>query len=297
MRIDDSELSKPIYGPHGAIRTAARPLETAVHHAADAHVATMKVAIQYGFAMGRRAIDHEALRSARTLPEIQAAVHGIPEAVRAALLDVLVAPLKATLDAGGQAGLTILRPLLKAAEGFRALKPQVKGEPHSEVGPFGLAFNLSDENAIQWAEDHAAELAKGLSDTTRDDIADAVSRALDEGDLDRLYEDVLDAVGDDDRAELIAHHETMLSASEGQRQGWDQAVEKGLLSEKAQRVWIATADQHVCPICESLDQTTTDLDGVYTDLDGETYDGPPSHVSCRCSEGITGDENDSVEGN
>jgi hypothetical protein len=78
----------------------------------------------------------------------------------------------------------------------------------------------------------------------------------------------------------------MLAAGEGQRQGWDQAVENGLLTGDEERVWIVTGDEKVCPICEGLEDGRAKLGEPYVGDDGEEYDGPPAHVQCRCTEGI-----------
>lgn len=143
-----------------------------------------------------------------------------------------------------------------------------------------ITFNASDPKAARWARDHAAELAQDLSDTTRQNIKDAVEESV-SGDGSR--QDILAAVGDSARAELIARTETMIAVHEGQRQGWDQAIDKGLLTGDEQVEWIATSG--ACLICDELDGELRDLDGEYPDPGGE---GPPQHPNCRCTEGIAG---------
>jgi hypothetical protein len=157
---------------------------------------------------------------------------------------------------------------------LRTLKPQAKGQPHSTVGPVKLAFNVSNPKVVAWARAHAAELAKGISETTEQDIRDAVARGMEEGDLGKVYDDVLEAVGSEARADMIARTESMRASNEGQRQSWDQAVEKGLLSGDERREWIATNDSTVCDDCDALDGETADLDGEYP---GDGGDGPPLH--------------------
>src|SRR5204863_36491 len=94
---------------------------------------------------------------------------------------------------------------------------------------------------------------------------------------------ILDAIGDEARATLIARTETMIAANAGQRLGWDQAVDEGLLTGREKRQWIATDDGELCDECDALDGKTTTLDGEYPDPGG---DGPPLHPNCRCTEGI-----------
>jgi hypothetical protein len=145
-----------------------------------------------------------------------------------------------------------------------------------------MRFDVSDPRAVQWAKDHAAELAVGISDTTRERIANAIARAEAGEGLDEVYNEVLAAVGDEARAEVIARTEIMTASNEGQRQGWEQAADKGLLDPDSRRVWIAT--EGACPLCDALDGKEADLDGEYPDDGGE---GPPLHPNCRCTEGIS----------
>ncbi len=146
-----------------------------------------------------------------------------------------------------------------------------------------MRFDATNPRAAQWAKDHAAELAKGISDTTEERIKDAVSRAFEGAGIDELFGDIEDAVGDEDRAALIGRTEAMTAVNEGQREGWDQAIESGLLSGDEKVAWIATSD--ACPECEELDGETRGIDGEYP---GDGGDGPPLHPNCRCTEGIIG---------
>ena len=73
----------------------------------------------------------------------------------------------------------------------------------------------------------------------------------------------------------------MTAVNEGQREGWAQAVEAGMLDEGSKRVWIATAG--ACDICDELDGEEVGLDEEYPNDGG---DGPPQHPNCRCTEGI-----------
>ncbi len=180
-------------------------------------------------------------------------------------------------------------PTIKALQEFRStaslrtLKPQKSGQPHDVAGPYGLAFNVTDPNAIAWAEEHAAELAEGISETSRDRIKDAVARALDGDGIDAAYDDILEAVGSEARADVIARTEVMDAANEGLAQGWAQAQEAGLLSEDAQKEWIATSG--CCDDCDELDGERVGLD---EDFSGG--DDPPLHPNCRCTMGIAGAE-------
>lgn len=154
------------------------------------------------------------------------------------------------------------------------------------AGPLRMQFDAQNPAVIEWARKHAAELVTQVTDTTRERIRLAVEELQAEGDWEFAHDRIAAAVGDQDRADLIARHETMLAAGEGQRQAWAQAEDEGLLTGDEQRGWIVTPDEKLCPICEGLEDKVADLDGVYVSDDGDEYDGPPAHVLCRCSEGI-----------
>lgn len=147
-----------------------------------------------------------------------------------------------------------------------------------------LKFDAKNGNVIKWAKKHAAELVTDITKTTRELIRDEVVAAFKEGTTPAQLADILEQIIDDeDRAELIANTESMLAANNGQRQAWNQAVDKGLLEGDEKREWIATGDDLLCDECEELDGKTTNLKGDYPDPGG---DGPPLHPRCRCSEGI-----------
>lgn len=155
--------------------------------------------------------------------------------------------------------------------------------PSRNVGSIKIKFDDDNPEAATWAKKHAAELATGLSDTTRKRIATSLASAFTEGNYDsNFYKEVRSVVRDRKRADTIAHHESMTAMSEGQRQQWENAQKKGLLGSDVRRRWIATS-VGACPTCEALDGTTAPLNGWYP-WDGR--DGPPQHVNCRCTEAI-----------
>lgn len=84
-----------------------------------------------------------------------------------------------------------------------------------------------------------------------------------------------------DRALMIARTETLKASNRGQRMLWEQAIEKGLLSDDDERIWIATPDERTCDECEPLD-------GEHVTMDEEFSVGedPPIHPNCRCTVGL-----------
>lgn len=161
---------------------------------------------------------------------------------------------------------------------WRALK-----RTDRKIGPFSMRFDVNSPEAVDWADRHAAELIHGITETSREQINNAIAEALEHGNLRDAYQEILDAVGDSARAELIARTEVMTAVHEGQRAAWRQATEEGLLSGNERRTWIATGDENTCPICDGLDGQVADFDGEYPG----GYGGPPAHPRCRCTEGLT----------
>jgi hypothetical protein len=91
------------------------------------------------------------------------------------------------------------------------------------------------------------------------------------------------------RAMTIARTEVLTALNAGQRLAWEQAVDHGLLTSTATRVWITTPDDRLCPRCKAQDGLTALVGEPYllnAPEVGET-EGPPLHPSCRCAEGIT----------
>ena len=168
---------------------------------------------------------------------------------------------------------------LKVSEELRTAKG-----PEKPSASFKMKFDASNKDAAFWARKHAIELIDDVVGTTRERVRAAIARQQETGE--DSYDAILAAVGDEERAQRIAHHESMLAASEGQRQGWDQAVDAGLLTGDEERTWLVVGDKKVCPICEGLADKRAKLGDVYVGDDGEEYDGPPAHVTCRCTEGI-----------
>ena len=161
-----------------------------------------------------------------------------------------------------------------------------KDTPEKSFGPLKMSFNTKTKRAIEWAKKHAGELVEDVSKTTRKEIRRAIIRAFESGgNLRSAYKDILDAVGDESRAEMIARTESMRAANGGQREAWHQAVENGLLPDNVHRTWIYTDDGSACDICTELDGKTATLDGEYPEPGG---DGPPQHPRCRCTESIVG---------
>lgn len=158
----------------GGHRMASRHPETALHAAADAHLAKMSVAVRYAFAMGRKAIDKDALRvavEARSVPD--AVVAPVHAAVADALAGVIRPALIKVVAAGGAAAVAMLDKQLRAAS-HKFASTQVNLPP--DLAAKFAAFPVATEDlAADGREANPHITVKyGLVDATADDIRNAL---------------------------------------------------------------------------------------------------------------------------
>lgn len=139
----------------------------------------------------------------------------------------------------------------------------------------------ANEDAVAWAQDHAAELlgkdGSGgmLADTTRTmlrrTLADALARGLTPDEL--AAELMEDYAFSDARALLIAETEIAMANSHGQLAGYTAA---GLKSKR----WLLSNDEGVCPVCEG------NAEKGWVAIDAKFPGGvqaPLQHPNCRCA--------------
>jgi hypothetical protein len=286
---------------HVRFTTAKPPL----HVAADAHFARMKAAVLAAMKASRRVIDLPSLQKAIKTGDKQlaeTAVLAVPSAFKAKLKALLPPILKATLIAGGDVGASLLKGKLRTASRWcrvTELNDRLMGRHLASPGsdlcryhggsparlrttakpPDDFEFDPEDEMVQAWIEEHAAELADQLANTTEEDVAATLDDAFDAGELDDLEETIVGIAEDADRSATIAMNEVMTSVMEGQRQSWKQATDEGYLKGDEVRQW-NTADAQACDDCDELDGETADMDQDYP---GNIY-GPPLHPNCRCYE-------------
>jgi len=90
-----------------------------------------------------------------------------------------------------------------------------------------------------------------------------------------------------ERAQTIASTETAQAVNDGQRAGWEDLRERGLVSgDVYEREWLAIipGGGRTCPRCINLDGTRAPIGGVFTGDEKGPTKGPPLHPRCRCSE-------------
>ncbi len=238
------------------VRALTAHEETPVHAAADRQIAGIARVVNAAFAKGRAAYETGGGGEA-------------VDAVREALTKSLPPVLLNALEACGNAALGML-PQLRAAKDKADKVPSVK---------FKMSFDAANPDAAKWARDHGTQLAKDISETSRGRIREAVARQQETGE--EAYDDILDAVGDEVRASMIARTEAMDAANEGLAQGWSQAVEEGLLTGDEKKEWIAA--EGCCDDCDEVDGEVVSMDDDFS-----VGDDPPLHPNCRCTMGLVG---------
>ncbi len=178
-----------------------------------------------------------------------------------------------------------IRPLIEnmATDGVKMAIKQVLGKKMKKLsknaGPatpeLPELLDLANEKGIAWAEKHAAELVKGVGDTTKADIRALIAKALEEGWSNDKLADAIEESGSfsPERSEKIARTETCRADVSGNIIGWKAS---GVVTGKK---WLVAQDE-VCTICEDLNGVEVGLDEEFPDPGG---DGPPDpHPGCRC---------------
>lgn len=87
------------------------------------------------------------------------------------------------------------------------------------------------------------------------------------------------------RAERIARTELMAAANEGHLEMMKQGQEQGIIPGNAQKVWIVTPDDRLCPWCAPMEGQTRPLNANFVSGLGNVM-SPPLHPMCRCVMGI-----------
>lgn len=137
-----------------------------------------------------------------------------------------------------------------------------------DLDPFSL-----DDRISKAAIDHAAELAKGITETTRESIAREVDKSFEQGlPVSEARDAIEELVGNADRADMIAKTESVNSFNGG-------VLEFGVESGAVSKTWQAVPG--ACPICDELDGQTVDIEESWETKYG-LVKAPAAHPRCRC---------------
>ena len=180
------------------------------------------------------------------------------------LRDALIAVLQDVADAGADFGRLQVE---RAFMGVKAIDP-----PTFAVGV--VDWTAANADAAQWAIDYGYSLIRGITDTTRVQVAREIRYFVDNSLTinqlrDRLLNSHLFSLS---RAGAIAVTEVTRAYAEGNMAAW-----------KASRVvegkeWMTATDEIVCPICAPLRGQIARLAEPF----GGRIMNPPAHVNCRC---------------
>jgi len=159
----------------------------------------------------------------------------------------------------------IERGLIDAADiGVSVAVAQLEG-----VG-FGFDFTLANIHAREAAQRYSYDLVRGIEETTRRGLQEAVGRWTENGQpLDALRRDIEPLFGSK-RARLIAATESTRAYQSGAEAAY---TESGVVGGMT---WQAVADERICPVCGALHGTEAPLGGTWGGLK------PPAHPGCRC---------------
>lgn len=132
----------------------------------------------------------------------------------------------------------------------------------------GVDWNRVSGAAQQWATEHTYELVKGLTDTSRAFLRDAISEWISSGEpLAELVDNLAPMFGAN-RANLIAATEVTRAFAQSNRIVWQASdAVTGMRFNTA-------ADDHICAECGPLDGQVFALD--------DDENAPPLHPGCRC---------------
>lgn len=138
------------------------------------------------------------------------------------------------------------------------------------------ALDLVNENAVTWAQQHAAALVTAINDTTWRQINELVVTTVEGG---FGHKELAEAIRTNlaftrARAEMIARTEIQFANVAGNLIGYR-------ASGTEQKEWLV-ADSDVCDDCLMMDGTVEGIDAPFTLPSGEEVDGPPAHPRCRC---------------
>lgn len=150
-------------------------------------------------------------------------------------------------------------------------------------------FDTQNERISKFLDSRGTQFAKSVNQTTKDKINEEIKAGIDAGEgiaeiRNRIQEVFAGARAV--RAEAIARTEVSRSSNFATIEGYKQS---GVVSGKE---WLTAFDERTCDECADMDGKMIELDQNYFDqgdnlgpisFDYEDIEGPPLHVSCRCS--------------
>jgi len=138
----------------------------------------------------------------------------------------------------------------------------------------GVSLSVTNINqtAGRWAREYTFDAVRGINNTTRQAISDAIGTytstpGMDKADVVKLLEPLFGKR----RAEMIATTEITRAYSQAAHITQMELQQQGVETKEQ---WVTWRDDRVCPICAPLHNSF--------DWQAEHPYGPPAHVNCRC---------------
>lgn len=133
-----------------------------------------------------------------------------------------------------------------------------------------VSWSLINKRAADWAKQYTFDLVRGIVDTTRTILQDAVSSYFTDGlTIGELEDAILPAFGAS-RAEMIAVTEVTRASSQGEVALVEELRTQGI---EMTEIWQTNVDELVCDICAPNNGKRKG--------DGWSEE-PPAHPRCRC---------------
>lgn len=132
----------------------------------------------------------------------------------------------------------------------------------------------ANDDAVRWAKAHSAEMVTNVSDTTKEALADLISKAIAEGwSNDTLAEEIeTNFKMSPERADMIARTETAAADVQGNRVAYEAS---GLVDSWQ---WLTAGDEKVSDECISNNGEIRKLGEAFPSGATEV----PGHPLCRC---------------
>ena len=141
-------------------------------------------------------------------------------------------------------------------------------------------YTVVNTRAAEWARRYVGQLVKGISETTREALRQAIATFAETpgftiGDIMKQLPFTAE------RALMVAVTETTRAYAQGNRLGAKQLQEQWP-GVKVIRTWFTNNDDLVCPVCGQLNGAEVGADDPFKLADGTEVDDPPAHPNCRC---------------
>lgn len=167
------------------------------------------------------------------------------------------------------------------AEALRAMLDFTKDgvSMFGQTVDIGLDYTLTNTRAAKWARAYVGRLIKGIDDTTRQAVREAVASFVETPGM--TLGDVMARLPfDEQRAQAVAVTEVTRAYGQATLEAAAQLREEYPDVRVTVR-WNTNNDDRVCPICRPLDGAEVDEGDSFTDdAGGEPVYGPPAHVNC-----------------